>query len=73
MVCQQERFPSSAGKVPIIIEQDDDGASQRLPGFVTDFSHNLTRNIKQGDGTIATQVGHLPTDTSYELNFFKAT
>lgn len=56
---QRERFYGSAKMVPTIIEQKDDGLSQRIPRFLCVFVEHFLRVSKRGDNYIATGLAIL--------------
>lgn len=46
MVFQENVLSSPLLKGPNIIEEDDEGASERAPRFLNEFTDNLLRNAK---------------------------
>lgn len=57
--------------VPTIIEQDDEGVSERDPSFLLEFADISLRVAKKGDRRIALQLVNSLTNTVFVINNFK--
>lgn len=68
MIWLEERSPSHAVETPTIIEEDNEGVSERVPSFGIEFADILLRAAKPRNRWTASHLFELVTDTSFNLN-----
>lgn len=61
---------SRASEPYIIDQQDDDGASNRIPIFVTKVADILLRVVEKGDCRLTAELVDLLPDTLFKIKVF---
>lgn len=71
MVFQDDTSPCSAKKPSTIIQQEDDGLSERISSFKTGLAAILMNITKQGDQRVVSKLVQSSISRSIETNMFK--
>lgn len=73
IVFQDDGSPTPRTEGPTAIEEDDQGASEKVSSFLIEFGGVLLRVAKQGLQRTVSQLENLLANTSFSMNIFSGT